>query len=93
VKNAWPNTTTIGLEDGSRLLRTTLLMLVDNSNYATLDSIVWELVLVRMGWADPAHIHVHSTKLATPDHRLVYSLSILDAAPARCLYQRMVNNP
>ena len=65
-------------------------MLVDYSNYATLVSIVWELALIRMSWADQAH--TQSTKLATPDHRLVYSLSILDA-PARCSYQRLVIYP
>ena len=43
-------------------------MLVDDSNYATLDSIVKELALIQMNGTDP--VQIHSTKLATPDHRL-----------------------
>ena len=43
-----------------------------------------------MGRADPAH--TLSAKLATTDHRLVYSLSILDA-PAWYSYQRLVIYP
>ena len=43
-------------------------MLVDDSNYATLVSIVKELALIQMNGTDP--VQIHSTKLATPDHRL-----------------------
>jgi hypothetical protein len=37
------------------VLRTTLLVLVANSNYATRVSIVWELVFIRLSCADQAH--------------------------------------
>ncbi len=46
-------------------------MLVDDSNYATLDSIVKELALIKVNGTDP--VQIHFTKLATPDHRLVCS--------------------
>ena len=43
-------------------------MLVDDSKYATLDSIVKELALIKMDGTDP--VQIQFTKLATPDHRL-----------------------
>ena len=43
-------------------------MLVDDSNYATLVSIVKELALIQSNGTAP--VQIQSTKLATPDLRL-----------------------
>ena len=43
-------------------------MLVDDSNYATLISIVKELTLIQLNGTAP--VQIQSTKLATPDLRL-----------------------
>ena len=76
------------------VLCATLLVLVANSNYATLISIeycmgtcLYKIELCRLGTYT-----IYKAKLATPDHSLVHSLSILDV-PARCSYQRLVNYP
>ena len=43
-------------------------MLVDDSNYATLASIVKELALIQMNGTEP--VQIHSTMLASPADRL-----------------------
>ena len=47
-------------------------MLVDDSNYATLDSIVKELALIKMDGTDPVQIHFYKASY-TRSSSCVYS--------------------
>ena len=60
----------IGLEDNSvyRVVHDTTMLVVIRTKQRLI-FVVWELVLIRMGRADPAHTLL--TKFATQDHRLV----------------------